>query len=139
MTTRARRGLLWATVAVLLAGIAVPLWGPLGIAWRCYRIWADGERVSPELVRKLDDGSFALHLDAAPDGPTACTLRPPAALYEAARPGRTLEVVHVAERPGECVRVSTSTARRDPRADPDRRPLGQPPSKPRVVFQTPPA
>jgi hypothetical protein len=97
----------WLAVAVLTAVIVVPLWRPMQVAWRCYRLHRDGARAEAELVSKLGSGKLVLQLHGGSQAGHACTAGASAAVFDASEVGDVLEVVYFEARPGDCVLVST--------------------------------
>jgi hypothetical protein len=103
---------IWVVIGVLVSAIAVPLWGPLSLAWRCYWLHENGQRAQAELVHKLQGDTLVLRRADGSQAGNSCTARTSSAIHAAAEPGQTFEVVYFGERPGDCVLASTMGASR---------------------------
>ena len=62
-------------MGVLLAAVAVPLWGPLRVAWHCYWLHENGQRARAELVHKLEHDTLVLRMVEGSQSGQACTAR----------------------------------------------------------------
>jgi hypothetical protein len=107
MKPRNRIWTLWLVLAALLAAVAVPLAGPMRVAWRCYWLHENGVREQAEVVYKLESETLALRIVEGPHAGEACTAGTSAAIFSAAQLGDRAEVVWVDWKPGECELSST--------------------------------
>jgi hypothetical protein len=110
MTPRSRLLTLWLVVGTVAALIAVPLAGPMRIAWQCYWLHENGVREQAEVMHKLENATFALLITEGPHAGEACTADTSPAIFDATELGDVLEVVHFDSRPGECELSSTIEA-----------------------------
>jgi hypothetical protein len=98
---------LWALLGLLAAVIVGSVARPLMMGWRCYRLNADGEHASAEVVEKLSGSTLLLQIGGGSREGNACTAGTSVKHHRALRAGDTLAVVYRTERPGECVLVAT--------------------------------
>jgi hypothetical protein len=97
----------WLVLGTLAALIAVLLWRPMLVAWRCYRLHENGVREQAEVVHKLENATLALLVARGPHAGQACTADTSSAIFDATGTGDVLEVVVLDEKPGECELSST--------------------------------
>jgi hypothetical protein len=110
MAPRSKQLWIWLAVSALVALIAVPLWGPMRIAWHCYQLHENGIRDQAEVVKKLPNELFALRVVGGPHAGEVCTADTSVAIYDATEIGESLEVVYIEWKPGECELDSTIEA-----------------------------
>jgi hypothetical protein len=110
MTPRSRLLTLWLVVGTVAALIAVPLAGPMRVAWQCYWLHENGVREQAEVLHKLETATFALLITEGPHAGEACTADTSLAIFDATELGDVLEVVRLDSRPGECELSSTIEA-----------------------------
>jgi hypothetical protein len=101
---------LWLGLAVLLVAIAVPLAGPMRVAWQCYWLHENGIREQSEVLHKLERETLVLHIVEGPHAGETCTADTSPALFAATAVGDRAEVVYVDWKPGECELSSTIEA-----------------------------
>jgi hypothetical protein len=63
---------LWLGLAVLLVAIAVPLAGPMRVAWQCYWLHENGIREQSEVLHKLERETLVLHIVEGPHAGETC-------------------------------------------------------------------
>ncbi|MBW2542472.1 MAG: hypothetical protein JRF15_10300 [Deltaproteobacteria bacterium] len=110
MAPRSKQLCIWLAISALVALIAIPLWGPMRIAWHCYQLHENAAREQAEVVEKLPNETFALRVIDGPHVGEVCTADTSVAIYDATEIGESLEVVYVAWKPGECELSSTVEA-----------------------------
>ena len=110
MAPRAKQLWIWFAIVALVALSVIPLWRPMGIAWRCYWLHENGIREQAEVLQKLPNETFALLVVDGPHAGQACTADTSVAIYDATEIGESLEVVQVEWKPGECELASTIEA-----------------------------
>jgi hypothetical protein len=110
VSERGRLAVVWIAIGVLATAVAVPVSGPLRVAWRCYRLHESGQHAQAELVQKLEPDTLVLLLSDGRQAGHACTARTSRAIHAAARTGEWFQVVYFEDRPGDCVLASTIEA-----------------------------
>jgi hypothetical protein len=110
MTPRSKVWTLWLVLVALLAAIALPLAGPMRVAWQCYWLHENGVRERAEVVHKLENATLALRIVEGPHAGHACTADTSPAFFAATELGTEVEAVYVDWKPGECELSSTIEA-----------------------------
>jgi hypothetical protein len=110
MTSRSKQLWIWLVISALAALTVIPLWGPMGIAWRCYWLYENGIREQAEVLKKLPNATFALRIVDGPNAEEVCTADTSVAIYDATEIGESLEVVYIEWKPGDCELASTIEA-----------------------------
>jgi hypothetical protein len=110
MTRRSKLVTLWLVLSVLVAAIALPIAGPMRVAWRCYWLHENGVREQAEVLHKLENATFALLITDGPHAGEGCTADTSPAIFDATEVGDALEVVRPDWKLGECELSSTIEA-----------------------------